>query len=127
MKPQMYLILNSSCLHSVFGDELHCHEEFIGLHSMENTSAETIIHTIEDILLRLSLFLHKWRGQCYDRASSMSGCKTGISTSLLRKEPRALYTHCYGHALNLAVQEAVKANIILRDTMDTIEEMTKLI
>ena len=57
----------------------------------------------------------------------MSGCKTGVSTSLLRKEPRALYTHCYGHALNLAVQEAVKANIILRDTMDTIEEMTKLI
>ena len=40
-------------------DDLHCHEEFIGLHSMENTSAETITHTIEDILLRLSLPLQK--------------------------------------------------------------------
>lgn len=46
---------------------------------------------------------------------------------LLRKEPRALYTHCYGHALNIAVQESVKANHILRDTLDTVEEMTKLI
>ena len=29
--------------------------------------------------------------------------------------------------MNLAVQDAVKANVILRDTLDTIEEMTKLI
>ena len=52
---------------------------------------------------------------------------TGVSTTILQKEHRALYTHCYGHALNLAVQDAVKANVILRDTLDTIEEMTKLI
>ena len=56
----------------------------------------------------------------------MAGCKTGVSTTTLRKEHRALYTHCYGHALNLAVQDAVKANVILRDTLDTIEEMIKL-
>ena len=37
------------------------------------------------------------------------------------------YTHCYGHALNLAIQETAKSNIILRDTLDTMEEMTKLI
>ena len=49
--------------------------------------------------------------------------------TILRKEYRALYTHCYGHDLNLAVQVAVKANVILRDTLDTtsIEEMTKLV
>lgn len=39
----------------------------------------------------------------------------------------ALYTHCYGHALHLAIQETVKSNVILRDTLDTVEEMTKLI
>ena len=31
------------------------------------------------------------------------------------------------HALNLAIQETVKSNVILRDTLDTVEEMTKLI
>ena len=91
---------------------------------MDSISAESIIRTIEDILLRLSLSLKNCRGQW---ASSMAGCKTGVSTTILRKEHRALYTHCYGHVLNLAVQDAVKANVILRDTLDTIEEKTKLI
>ena len=59
----------------------------------------------------------------------MAGCKTYVSNTILQKEHTALYTHCYGHALNLAVQDAVKANVILRDTLDTtsIEEMTKRI
>ena len=87
---------------------------------MDSISAESIIQTIEDILLRLSLSLQNCSGQCYDGASSMAGCKTGVSTTILRKEHRALYTHCYGHAQNLAVQDAVKANVILRDTLDTI-------
>ncbi len=56
-----------------------------------------------------------------------SGSKSGVATVLLSKEPRACYTHCYGHALNLAVQEMVKDNKILRDTLDSVEEMTKLI
>lgn len=114
------------CIRYVDG-QLNSHEEFIGLHSLESTMAQSITHTIEDILLRLSLQLEYCRGQCYDGASAMAGCRTGVATALLRKEPRALYTHCYGHALNLAVQDAVKANPILRDTLDTVEEMTKLI
>ena len=108
-------------------DPPNCHEEFIGLHSMDSISAERIISKIEDILLRLSLSLQNCHGQCYDGASSKAGCKTGASTTILQKKHRTLYTHCYGHALNLAVQDAVKANVILHDTLDTIEEMTKLI
>uniref|UniRef100_H3AM22 DUF4371 domain-containing protein n=1 Tax=Latimeria chalumnae TaxID=7897 RepID=H3AM22_LATCH len=108
-------------------DDLNTHEEFIGMHNLESTSAASIINTIEDIMLRMSIQLKDCRGQCYDGASSMAGYKTGVATSLLSKEPRALYTHCYGHALNLAVQETVKKNHILRDTLDTIEEMVNII
>lgn len=107
--------------------QLNSHEEFIGLHSLESTTAQSITRTIEDILLPLSLQLENCRGQCYDGANAMAGCRTGVATTLLQKEPRALYTHCYGHALNLSVQESVKANVLLRDTLDTVEEMTKLI
>eukprot|EP00731_Ephydatia_muelleri_P014282 Em0008g2a len=108
-------------------NKLISHEEFIGLHSMDCISAEHITRTIEDILLRLSLPLQNCRGQCFDGASSMAGCRNGVSTKLLAKERQALYTHCYGHSLNLAVQDAVKANPIIRDALDTIEEMSKLI
>ena len=108
-------------------EELSSHEEFIGLHSLPCTTSATITHTIEDILLRLSLQLDNCRGQCYDGASSIAGCRTGVATTILKKQPLAIYTHCYGHALNLAVQDSVKANHVLRDTLDTVEEMTKLI
>ena len=57
----------------------------------------------------------------------MSGCRTGVATALCAKEPRALYSHCYGHALNLAIQDTVRGNSIVRYTLDTVEEMTKLI
>ena len=57
----------------------------------------------------------------------MAGCRTGVATTIQQQEPRALYTHCYGHALNLAVQDSVKNNSILRDALDTVQEMTKLI
>ena len=107
--------------------QLNSDEEFIGLHSLESTTAQSITHTIQDILLRLSLQFENCRGQCYDGASAMAGCRTGVATTLLQMEPRALYTHCYGHALNLAVKDAVKANSVLRYSLDTVGEMTKLI
>ena len=91
----------------------------MGLHSLDSTTAGTIVQTIQYILLRLSLQLEYCRGQSYDGESSMAGCKTGVATTFLRKQPLALYTHCYGHALNLAVQESVKANHVFRDTLDT--------
>ena len=49
-------------------------------------SAEHITRTIEEILLRLSLPLQNCHGQCYDGASSMAVCRTGVSTELLAKE-----------------------------------------
>ena len=42
-------------------------------------------------------------------------------------EHRALYTHCYGHALNLAAQDAVKHSKIMEDCLDTTYEITRLI
>ena len=57
----------------------------------------------------------------------MSGSKSGVSTRILDLEPRALYTHCYGHALNLATQDALKGIKVMKDVLDTVYEITKLI
>ena len=46
-------------------DQLSTHKEFIGLHSLESTTAQSVSHTIEDILLRLSLQLETCRGKCF--------------------------------------------------------------
>ena len=108
------------CLRYV-DSNLDVHEEFIGLYSLESTSAESLVSTIRDVLLRMNLRIENCRGQCYDGASSMSGHKSGVAKKI---ESRALYTHCYGHALNLAAQDSIK---IMEDTLDTTYEITKLI
>ena len=71
--------------------------------------------------------LNKMRGQCYDGASSMSGAKTGVAKQISDIESRAIFTHCYGHTLNLACSDVVKGCKILRDTLETAREITKLI
>ena len=43
------------------------------------------------------------RGQCYDGAAAMAGAKTGVATQIKAINGKCLYTHCYGHALNLAI------------------------
>ena len=52
--------------------------------------------------------LSECRGQCYDGASNMSGSGNGVATQIMAEEKRAVYTHCYGHALNLIVGDAIK-------------------
>lgn len=106
---------------------LEVHEEFIGLYSLESTSAESIFSTVQDILLRMNLRIENCRGQCYDGASSMAGHKSGVAKKVMDLESRALYTHCYGHALNLAAQDSIKQIRIMEDTLDTTYEITKLI
>ena len=90
-------------------------------------SADSLVQVIKDVLLRMNLTLNKARGQCYDGAANMSGAKSGVAKQLTDEEPRALYTHCYGHALNLACGDAIKQCKLLRDTLDTTYEITKLI
>ena len=57
----------------------------------------------------------------------MSGAKKGVAKQISDIEKRALFTHCYGHTLNLACSDAVKGHKILRDTLETTREITKLI
>jgi len=56
----------------------------------------------------MNLKLTQCHGQCYDGASNMVGFKNGVVTQLLAKKKRAVPTHCYGHALNLAVGDSMK-------------------
>ena len=100
------------CIRSV-DEELQVNEDFNGLHQVESTAANDLYAVIQDVLTRMNVSVNKVRGQCYDGASSMSGIKEGVAASIQQQEPRAVYTHCYGHALNLACGDAEK----LRSTL----------
>jgi hypothetical protein len=108
-------------------NELVAHDEFIGLKDMADTSADSIVRELKDVLLRMNLKLGKCRGQCYDGCSTMKGHKNGVVKQIKDCEKRALYTHCYSHSLNLAVGDTMKSMKILKDTIDTTYELTKLV
>jgi len=86
-------------------EQLQPQEDFIGLYKVDDISANTIV---EDALVRMNLALSKCRGQCYDGASAMSGARSGVAKQLNEDENRAVFLHCYGHALHLVVGDSVK-------------------
>ena len=104
---------------------LESHEEFVGLYVTETVQSSMLVQIIHDILQRFDVPITKLRGQCYDGCSSMSGSKGGVAVELQKEEPRALYTHCYGHALYLACSDAVKKCKIMRDALDSSYELSQ--
>ena len=42
-------------------------------------------------------------------------------------EPKALLTYCFTHSLNLAVGDAIKASKVMKNSLETTYEITKLI
>lgn len=108
-------------------EDLEVYEEFLGLYSVESIDAATISTVIKDLFIRMNLSLEKLRGQCYDGASAMSGTRSGVAKRIADLESRAVYTHCYGHALNLAASDTLKQCKLMKDALDTSYEITKLI
>lgn len=108
-------------------DSLEVLEERLGLYSLESTSANVLVTVIQDTLLRMNLAISNCRGQCYNGGKNMCGSRSDVTTRITYLESRAPYTHCYEHALNLAIQDTVKGVKVMEDTLNTVYEITKLI
>lgn len=61
---------------------------------LHSTTAEAIANTLKDCLLRFNLPLADCRGQCYDGASVMAGCKSGVAAIILKASN---YLHLMSH------------------------------
>ena len=57
----------------------------------------------------------------------MAGAHNGVAAKIQQLEPKAVFTHCYGHTLNLSVNDTIKKCNIMRDCLDTCYEVVKLI
>ena len=95
---------------STYSLQYVCPETFEVFEDCVYTKADTLTQLIKDALVRLPLPLERCRGQCYDGASNMSGRISGVAAQIQQIEPRALYLHCMGHCLNLAVQDTYKSH-----------------
>ena len=78
-------------------------EDFIGYAKLERVRAKDIANAIKGMLLGAGLSLNELRGQGYDGASTMAGERSGVQKKIREIQSKALYTHCAGHSLNLAI------------------------
>ena len=87
----------------------------------------TLVSVLLHVLQRLNQSIHNVLGQCCDDASSMSGRKGGVAKQLCDRERKALYKHCYGHAINLACNDSIQQCKLMRDALYSCQEIIKLV
>ena len=83
---------------------MNIREEFLSfLHCKWGLSGEQLSKLIIDALNDLTLSVDDCRGQGYDGAGAVAGHINGLAAHILRHNPKALYTHCFSHRLNLSI------------------------
>ena len=74
--------------------------------------------------MRLNLSLANCRRQRYDGVENMADIRTVLATLISEYEQRAIFTHCYGHTLNLAAADAMQQSKVLCCALDIVGEMS---
>ena len=81
-------------------------EKFLTFHECQSgVSGEAIADDILTKLVEWQLQPQLLRGQAYDGAGAMAGKSKGVASHIHSKYPKALYTHCASHGLNLCVMK----------------------
>ena len=96
-------------------------EELLGLYCI---SAQSIVSAMKDAFCSSRFLFSK---ASWSMLWCITGAKTGVAAKIKKIEPRAVFTHCYGHALNLSVSDTIKQSPAMKNCLDTSFELVKLI
>lgn len=103
----------------VDNETLNVREEFLGFAECKSgVSGDAIAKNLVDILQnKWQLNLENLCGQAYDGAGAMAGRVRGVAARIMADYPKAVYTHCSSHVLNLCIVSSAKEADI-RNMMD---------
>ena len=97
-------------------------EEFLGFVETESTTGEALATKFIVTQEEYGNVVAKMRSQGYDDAANMAGMHRGVQARIRQQTPGAIYTHCKGHNVNLAIVYASKESLV-RSMMDTLQQI----
>ena len=74
----------------------------------DSITGQSIATPIMKAVQELGLSMDYCKGQCYGDAGNMSGPCNGAAAIVRWQYPKAIYTHCMAHRLNLSNVSACK-------------------
>jgi Domain of unknown function (DUF4371)/hAT family C-terminal dimerisation region len=120
---QMSLILR--CV-NVSTNPITVDEFFLGFLKVVETTGNALFLELQNILGILKLDMNDMRGQGYDNGSNMKGHCQGVSSRVLNEYPRAFYTPCGCHSLNLSLCDMAMSVVAAKSFFGVIQRIYKL-
>ena len=115
------------CIRFVDQTSLNIEERFMCFSEcVAGTTGKAIADSILSQLDSWQLSAAQLRGQTYDGAGAMAGKRKGAAARITELHPKALYTHCVAHALNLCVVKCCSIPEI-RNTMDKADSICRFV
>lgn len=102
--------------------KLTVEERTLNLVTLKSQDATSIAKSILAEIDKYGLDIHMCRGQTYDGAAAMAGSISGVQTQIRAIEPKAAFTHCHAHALNLAVISSCR-NTYIRNMFGVLDKV----
>lgn len=112
----------SLCFRYVDENTMKIKEDFLTFIPVNDLTGVGLTKTIMDTIAKFGLDIHQMRGQGYDGAASMRGQFRGVQALIMQDYPKAIYTHCVSHSLNLCLSDGAKVRDV-RNAFSNISEI----
>lgn len=115
------IVLRYSDLSDNFGPVIV--ERLFDVFTTGDTTAENLENKIAACLENGHLKFDWLISQSYDGASNMRGAINGLQARMTKRSPKALYTWCYAHRMNLVIEGMIASCTPLRSAIGLLEEL----
>jgi hypothetical protein len=91
--------------------EVIIEEHFVGFFVVSDTTGQGLTDRVTSILQELGVDICDMRGQSYDNGANMAGRHHGVQALLKRLCPRAFFSPCLAHSLNLLLCDSANSSV----------------